>query len=407
LPYTRPRSPLRRLAPAAWPARGVRSRIATVLIASAVAVSVGAQSASQSPAPADAAKQAQALSKRAADRMKALEREADDLARREQTVLTELRKLEVDEQIKTGQLKSVQAQRATVQQQLAAAAVRARDLQAEAERQQPDVDARLVQLYKIGRAGYWRLLLDVDDLRQLGRAYRTAAALDRIDRDRVEEHRRTLASLAAERASLQARASDLQKLEIKGRTARAAADAAVAARTALVTSIDARRDLNAQLAGELQEAARRLSESIAAIAQGRAAPAPSLPMRPFHGALAWPADGVLTARFGRQTDRLDGARTGIELSLPEGAPVHAVYDGVVAYAEPFTGYGNLVIVDHGDRSYSLYGFLDSVSVHKGDRVEPSTTVGVAGRNLAGNPSLYFELRIDGKAVDPLQWLKRQ
>ena len=75
-------------------------------------------------------------------------------------------------------------------------------------------------------------------------------------------------------------------------------------------------------------------------------------------------------------------------------------------ADLFSGYGTLVIVEHADKAYTLYGHLGSATVRKGDRVEAGSTVGVAGRNPSGNPSLYFELRVDGKAVDPLQWLKR-
>lgn len=366
--------------------------------------------AQRAPASADAtARLAQTESERAAERIAALERESEMLASHEQTLLTELRKLEVDREIKAQQLAQVQRDRAAVQTQIEATAARARGLQAEAERQRPDVDARLVQLYKMGRAGYWRLLLDVENLREMARAYRTAAALGRIDRDRIAEHRRTLASLEAERATLQARASELQKLELKDRRARAAVDEAVEARNELVKSIDARRDLNAQLTGELQEAQRTLNASLAQLAAGNAAAVPALPLRPFQGALPWPADGVVSARFGHQTDRFGGAvvRSGIEMSLAEGVAIHAVHGGTVAYAAPFSGYGNLVIVDHGNRSYSLYGFLDSMNVRKGDHVDPSTTVGLAGRNLQGNPSLYFELRVDGQAVDPLQWLKRR
>lgn len=369
-------------------------------------------SAQQTPAPAAAnadARQVQTESRRAAERIAALERESETLASHEQTLLTELRKLEVTREIKAQQLAQVQAERATVQTQIQAATLRARDLQAEADRQRPDVDARLVQLYKMGRAGYWRLLLDVDNLREVARAYRTAAALGRIDRDRIAEHRRTIASLQSERAALQARAADLQKLELKDRQARAALDQAMTARNALIKSIDARRDLNAQLTGELQQAQRTLSASLSQLAAGNAASIPALPLRPFQGALPWPADGVVSARFGRQTDRLGGSviRSGIEVSLPEGEAIHAVHDGTIAYAAPFTGYGNLVIIDHGNRSYSLYGFLQSIDVHKGEHVDPATTVGLAGRDLEGNPSLYFELRIDGQAVDPLQWLKRR
>jgi septal ring factor EnvC (AmiA/AmiB activator) len=99
-------------------------------------------------------------------------------------------------------------------------------------------------------------------------------------------------------------------------------------------------------------------------------------------------------------------RNGVELSLPEGQPVKAVHEGTVAFADQFTGYGRLVIIDHGDSAFSLYGYLSDLNVRRGQTVKPGTTVGLSGRNPAGNPSLYFELRIDGRAVDPLQWLKR-
>jgi septal ring factor EnvC (AmiA/AmiB activator) len=373
------------------------NRCSSLLLPVAIIATLSAQA--PAPPPADRA-QTEALSKRAAERLAALQHEAEALASQEKTLLVELRTLEVDRQIKAEKLAALEAETAGVQHQLDRTTARATALEGEAERQRPDVEARMVQLYKMGRAGYWRLLLDVEDLRQLGRAYRTASALARIDRDRIEEHRRTVAELGRERTALQARVTQLKGLQSRAREARAAVDRAVAARTALVNSIDARRDLNAQLAGELQQAQQRLDSSVTQMAGGGTAPAVSLPLRPFQGALPWPADGVVMKRFGRQSS------SGVELSLPEGEEVHAVHEGSVAFADQFTGYGDLVIVDHGDRAYSLYGHLGSLSVHRGDRVGPSTTVGLAGRNPAGNPALYFELRIDGRPVDPLQWLKR-
>jgi septal ring factor EnvC (AmiA/AmiB activator) len=362
----------------------------------------------QAPAPPDKA-QADALARRAADRLAALQRESESLARQEQTLLVELRKLEVERQMKATELAELDRQAGDVQARIAEAADRAKTLGAEAEAQRPDVEARLVQLYKMGHAGYWRMLLDVHDLRELGRAYRTAAALGRIDRDRIEEHRRTIADLAKERAALDARAKELAGLQAKAQTARAALDRAVASRSELVKSIDTRRDLNAQLAGELQEAQQKLHAAVAQMAAGQAVPAIGLPLKPFQGGLPWPADGVVMSRFGRQRTSYGNffvTRNGIELSLAEGVPVRAIHEGTVAYADQFSGYGNLVIIDHGDRAYSLYGHLQSLSVHLGDKVRQGATVGLTGRNPAGNPALYFELRIDGRAVDPLQWLKR-
>jgi septal ring factor EnvC (AmiA/AmiB activator) len=355
--------------------------------------------------PADPAAHAQVLSQRAAERMSALQKEAESLAKQERSLLVDLRSLEVQREIKVEELAAVERQSADVQARLTDADTRVKALQGAADQQRPDVEERMVRLYKMGRAGYWRLLLDVDSLRNVGRAYRTAAALARIDRERVEEHRRTLAALTAERATLEARAKDVAVLRRKARDAQAAVNAAVAARAARVKEIDERRDLNARLTGELQEAQLKLRSTVADLAAGNAAAAVSLPIRPFRGALPWPAEGVVSSPFGR-AHGLAGPATGIELSLAEGQPVHAVYDGTVAYADPFSGFGNLVIVEHGDKAYSLYGHLGSMTVKKGDRVDGGSTVGLAGRNPSGNPSLYFELRIDGKPVDPLQWLKR-
>ncbi len=64
-----------------------------------------------------------------------------------------------------------------------------------------------------------------------------------------------------------------------------------------------------------------------------------------------------------------------------------------------------MILDHGATSYTLYGYLAGVSVRRGDRVEPGQEVGRVGAALDGTPGLYFEVRVDGRPVDPVQWLK--
>jgi septal ring factor EnvC (AmiA/AmiB activator) len=77
----------------------------------------------------------------------------------------------------------------------------------------------------------------------------------------------------------------------------------------------------------------------------------------------------------------------------------------VAFAGPFAGFGNLVILDHGGKAFSVYGYLDRVDVVKGARVPRGQVLGGAGTTPSGLDAVYFELRIDGRAVDPLQWLK--
>ena len=112
-----------------------------------------------------------------------------------------------------------------------ASAARAEALRKIADADRPDIEARLVHLYRLGRAGYWRLLLDVDDLRSLGRVYRTAAAMTHLDRERIQSHKRTLDALAEERTTLQARSQQLATLEEQATKARAALDRAVQSRT--------------------------------------------------------------------------------------------------------------------------------------------------------------------------------
>jgi septal ring factor EnvC (AmiA/AmiB activator) len=368
-------------------------------------VAAGMTLSGQTPAPERPA--SEAASQRAAERIRALQRESDALASQERTLLVELRKLEVERELKSEELAGAERDLRQTRDKLASTITRAAALRSAADTERPDVERSLVQLYKLGQAGYWRLLLDSDDLRSIGRAYRTASALNHLDRERVQQHQRTLQALARERQALETHARDIARLQAHAAGARAAIDRAVAARTALVTSIDARRDLNAQLTGELEAAQQRLQGAVAQLGN-RGAPV-MLPLRPFRGALPWPATGIVVGRFGRQTNSRFGtsiARSGIEISLAEGQPVRAVHEGTVAFADQFTGYGNLIIVDHGDSAYSLYGYLSALDVARGAHVDAQTPVGSSGRDPSGNPALYFELRVDAKPVDPLQWLKR-
>ncbi len=198
--------------------------------------------AAQAPAPAEKTR-ADAATQRATERIRALQRESDALASQERSLLVELRKLEVERELKAAELARDQHELANTQAQIKATIARAAELRAAADAERPDVEARLVQIYKMGRAGYWRMLVAVDDLRSMGRAYRTAAALTRIDRDRVQQYARTIDALAAERTTLETRAGELTRLEQQTRAARTAIDRAVVARNALIDSIDARRDL--------------------------------------------------------------------------------------------------------------------------------------------------------------------
>jgi septal ring factor EnvC (AmiA/AmiB activator) len=349
--------------------------------------------------PADRT-QTESLARRAGERLTALQREADRLASDERTLLNELRRLEVERQLKAEELKQIDQETRQVERDLGAIATRVDTLRESQALQAPELRARLVEIYKLGRARYLRLLLSAPDARHIGQASRMVAALAATDRERIGAHQQTVTDLKSARATLEERKMRLDVLRSAAVKSQQAAQRAVDARTALVHDIDARRDLNAQLSGELQAAQQKLQLALRDLGTGpAAADSIRLPLKPFRGDLDWPVAGRVRRHFSRP------AFQGIQLSASEGTEVLAIHEGIVAFADSFAGFGTLVILDHGSQAFSLYGDLLDVAVSKGARVHRGQPIGTTGSTPDGISGLYFELRVDGQPVDPLQWLK--
>ena len=360
-----------------------------------VALSAGV--IAQEPATSGSAAQAAA-------RIRELQAEADQLARAAGTLLTELRRLELARQIKSQDVQKADLELAMLAKSQAAMEVRLAQIAAERAATTPLVQERLVEIYKRGRGGYLRLLVQADSLQQLGRLSRGVASVARLDRLRVDAQRRTVRAEQAALGELTARRATAAAARDAAAAARRELDAAVAAQAKRIDEIDQRRDLAAQYVGELQAAQTGLQQRL----ENSKAPGTSLPILPFRGRLDWPVNGRLIAAFGRgSADRLATAvvRNGIEIATIEAQQVRAVHPGTVSYAAPFAGFGTLVILDHGSNAFSLYGHLSQTLVTEGATVERNAVIGRAGRSPAGVQSLYFELRIDGRPVDPVQWFR--
>jgi septal ring factor EnvC (AmiA/AmiB activator) len=350
----------------------------------------------------------EALAARAGQRLQALHAEADRLATEERTLLRDLRQLELSRQIKTEEFRQSDAEARQAASELAAIDTEIRRLEQQDQAEEPELRARLSELYKLGQGRYLRMMLSISDARRLGGAARMVAALARRDRDRLAAHQRRRESLTASRTKLKERAVRLAALRADAERARAAADRAVEDRNAIIKGIDRQRDLNAQLAGELMGAQQSLQARLREIAGGPAAAEPAaLPLRAFRNDLDWPVPGSVRQRFGDAAGNRRGLSNGIEIAAPEGTPALAIHGGTVAFAATFAGYGNLVILDHGAQAFSLYGNLLEIAVPRGAHVERGQPVGSVGFAVTGSAGLYFELRVDGRAVDPLQWLKKR
>jgi septal ring factor EnvC (AmiA/AmiB activator) len=119
------------------------------------------------------------------------------------------------------------------------------------------------------------------------------------------------------------------------------------------------------------------------------------------GRLAWPITAArISGRFGRTGSAGSPSRKGLEFSGPEGATVGAVSDGRVVFVGKMPEYGTVVILDHGQRYYSLYGRLSEVDASTGEELEKGDSIGKTAEPTASGANLYFEIRNAGIAVDP-------
>lgn len=92
---------------------------------------------------------------------------------------------------------------------------------------------------------------------------------------------------------------------------------------------------------------------------------------------------------------------GIDLAAPRGAPIRAIAGGLVIYADPYAGYGNLIVVQHNNGFTSHYGHCETFRVKTGERIAPGQVIGTVGSTgISTGPHLHFEIRFNGKTYDP-------
>jgi septal ring factor EnvC (AmiA/AmiB activator) len=130
-------------------------------------------------------------------------------------------------------------------------------------------------------------------------------------------------------------------------------------------------------------------------------------IRTYRGALPWPAEGRVVQGFGRQKLPKYSAYTvcnGIRFDSPSSSPVNAVFPGVVAFARHFKGYGNMVVLDHGNDVYSLVAGLGTIHVRVDQRVTMGMRLGLASPPKEGG-NVYLEIRVAEKPEDPRRWLQ--
>ncbi len=327
------------------------------------------------------------------------------LTARDKTLLEEIEKLDVEVQRLEIEVTALRQRAEAIETRLQASQIALAPLTAELEERRQHMGARLRLLYRTSERSVLKLLFSSRNHRDLMKRSRYLWFMVTGDMQAVKEHRRVMkehqklqSDLEQSRIALQGILKEKEGEELTARLNRTR-----------------RQDLLASLSqsGRLpvitNEIMARGDEAVQEILR-----IPSTALSPtgfpaHRGQMILPALGNISRTFGRYSPEGSSEvliHRGIDIRAPDGAPVRAIYRGTVQQAEWLRGYGNVVILDHGDGYFTVYAHLASMTVRPGERLltsQPLGTVGATG-SLDG-AYLYFEIRYRGTPQDPLDWIQ--
>jgi murein hydrolase activator len=381
--------------------------IALPVLFSAV-LSMGVPSPVSRPPSAEAERQADLA--RLRGRIRALERQVEESRRRQATLAGELSRLDLQLEIAAQEKELLARLREDYGSRLREIAVERESAEQAAVRSRRALLARARLLQRFGRFGYVRILLEARDVPGFLESVARLDSLARRDARLLTEHRRAQGRLEAGLARERALKSETDRLY--GDTRREESRIA-SLRAERQNLLERQRAVSASQSREvatLSDKATRLEGLLERLSRAPEAPiGPGGGIRPWKGVLDWPARGSVVETFGRHRHPKFDAWTlsnGISVSVPAGTPVRAVFAGKTIYAQWLAEYGNLIILDHGDGVFTLYAWLQAVSVRAGTYVPAGMAIGTAGTGPGRDePGLYFEVRDRQKASDPIAWLR--
>jgi septal ring factor EnvC (AmiA/AmiB activator) len=331
----------------------------------------------------------------ALERKEETRREARDALRDSERAISAanrtLRDLQAESQKVSGEALAIAAQRKLAERRLA---------------QREEAAGRmLVALQAGGAPDALRIALSGDDPATMARNLHYASHVARASASMLADYRAALAEVERLAQEAQARRERLDALRSASR----------ADREKILAERRERRSTLERVAGEIRKSRKeikvlradearlgRLVDELSQLLQPRARKEPFPKLR---GRLSLPVRGELTRRFGAPRGAAGEAK-GVFIRAPEGQPVRAIAGGQVVYAEWMRGFGNLLILDHGEAYLSIYANNESLLKQVGDIVgvgEAVATTGASGGNE--ETGLYFEMRHLGRAIDPLAWVK--
>jgi len=282
-------------------------------------------------------------------------------------------------------------------------------IRGELDRKKKWMKMRLRAMQKYEQSGDILFLLSTaDDMAGLMRRWKYLERISLSERKVMDEYAENLRKLDEKEKQLKALSAELKKGEERTRIIEASMTEKRREKETLLASVRREKSTHEKLFRELQEASKRLLDVIKKLEEKETYEGKGFPA--LKGGLTWPVNGRIAIPYGSQKDPKFNTpvfRNGIYIKTDDDS-VKAVYSGKVVFADWFKGYGNLVIINHGEGYHTLYGNLSETFLKVGDIIKGRDVIGKVGESgILNAPSLYFEVRYKGKPLDPMQWLKRK
>nr|WP_300313087.1 peptidoglycan DD-metalloendopeptidase family protein [Halomonas sp.] len=320
----------------------------------------------------------------------------------------DLRKVETELADTHHQLDMIQNDRRQLTKEVDELEQRRQFMEDERSAQLQALKRQLDALYRLGTTPQLKLLLSESDPSRLDRLQTYLNHLSKARNERLDALAELDRQLVANQHELDKREQRLDALqEDLDKRSKVLADQ-TKERQAVVAKLDQRYDTEAsrleQLSQDRAHAERVLREVQEAVAR-LSEPPPSTAIERTRGDLPWPVQGMMMTRY-HQTRGVH--YNGILIQAAAGTKVEAVHAGRVVFADWMRGFGNLLIIDHGDQVMTLYAHLQQFSVDVGTRVEKGQAIGQVGDSGGRSaPGLYFEVRRAGQPINPQSWIAQR
>jgi len=319
---------------------------------------------------------------------------------KESSILESLHTMETELYKKEKELKQMEAQLNQTRERLHQTKNQITMLSKGMERTKEDLFSRMTALYKMGRIPPEIFLLTSQSYVDLLRTDKYLRVIIDFDARLVDTYRYQMAlkeryqeELTQDQFQWQQNISDVEKKKEEIKKVRER-------KRALLKSIQDQRVVYQKVIGELEERAKELQTLIGKLEQEKSLFAYGKPKyESLKGRLNPPVQGKVISFFKER------GQNGIEIKAPTGTEIKAVLSGKILYADWFKGFGNVVIIDHGDHTFTVSAYCSQLLKKAGDTISQGDTIALVGSagSLKG-PCLYFEIRHRGRPQDPLNWI---